>query len=78
MKLSDEIISKILLSEERYLFLASLISSDTILSKQDATESLEMVNYIIDNIDKFNLSDKIKSEVVKYLHESKMILNQNM
>jgi len=78
MKLSDEIISKILLSEERYLFLASLISSDAILSKQDAIESLEIVNYINDNIDKFNLSDKIKSEVVKYLDKSKIILNQNM
>jgi hypothetical protein len=74
MKITDEIISKVLNSENRYLFLVSLISSDNILNKDDAVESLELVNYINDNIDNFNLTDKIKSEVIKYINKAKDIL----
>ena len=78
MKITDEIISKVLNSENRYFFLASLISSDAILNKEDAVESLEIVNYIINNIDNFNLTDKIKSEVIKYMNKSKKILDKDI
>ena len=74
MKITDEIISKVLNSENRYLFLVSLISSDNILNKEDAIESLEIVNYINDNIDNFDLTDEIKSEVIKYINKAKDIL----
>ena len=74
MKITDEIISKVLNSENRYLFLVSLISSDSILNKEDAIESLEIVNYIINNIDNFNLTVEIKSEVIKYINKAKDIL----
>lgn len=74
MKITDEIISKVLNSENRHFFLASLISSDNILNKEDAIESLEIVNYINDNIDNFNLTSKIKSEVIKYINKAKDIL----
>lgn len=78
MKITDEIISKVLNSENRYFFLASLISSDSILNKEDAIESLEIVNYIINNIDNFNLTDEIKSEVIKYMNKSKKILDKDI
>lgn len=78
MKITDEIISKVLNSENRYLFLVSLISSDNILNKEDAIESLEIVNYINDNIDNFNLTDEIKSEVIKYMDKSKKILDEDI
>jgi hypothetical protein len=74
MKITDEIISKVLNSENRYLFLVSLISSDSILNKEDAIESLEIVNYINDNIDNFDLTSEIKSEVIKYINKAKDIL----
>lgn len=74
MKITDEIISKVLNSENRYFFLASLISSDSILNKEDVIESLEIVNYIINNIDNFNLTVEIKSEVIKYINKAKDIL----
>lgn len=74
MKITDEIISKILNSENRYLFLVSLISSDNILNKEDAVESLKLVNYINDNIDNFDLTGEIKSEVIKYINKAKDIL----
>lgn len=74
MKITDEIISKVLNSENRHFFLVSLISSDNILNKEDAIESLEIVNYIINNIDNFNLTSKIKSEVIKYINKAKDIL----
>lgn len=78
MKITDEIISKVLNSENRHFFLASLISSDGILNKEDAIESLEIVNYINDNIDNFDLSDEIKSEVIKYMNKSKKILDEDI
>lgn len=78
MKITDEIISKVLNSENRHLFLASLISSDNILNKEDAIESLAIVNYINDNIDNFNLTDEIKSEVIKYMNKSKKILDEDI
>lgn len=78
MKITDEIISKVLNSENRHLFLVSLISSDNILNKEDAIESLEIVNYINDNIDNFDLTDEIKSEVVKYMNKSKKILDEDI
>lgn len=78
MKITDEIISKVLNSENRYFFLVSLISSDNILNKEDAIESLQIVNYINDNIDNFDLSDEIKSEVIKYMNKSKKILDEDI
>ena len=78
MKISDEIISKVLNSEYKYLFLVSLISSDSILNKEDAIESLEIVNYIINNIDNFDLTSEIKSEVIKYMNKSKKILHKDI
>lgn len=78
MKITDEIISKVLNSENKYFFLASLISSDSILNKEDAIESLEIVIYIINNIDNFNLTDEIKSEVIKYMNKSKKILDKDI
>ncbi len=78
MKITDEIISKVLNSENRYLFLVSLISSDNILNKEDAIESSQIVNYINDNIDNFNLTSEIKSEVIKYMNKSKKILDEDI
>lgn len=78
MKITDEIISKVLNSENRHFFLVSLISSDNILNKEDAIESLEIVNYIINNIDNFNLTNEIKSEVIKYMNKSKKILDKDI
>lgn len=78
MKITDEIISKVLNNENKYLFLASLISSDNILNKEDAIESLEIVSYIINNIDNFNLTDEIKFEVIKYMNKAKKILDKDI
>lgn len=78
MKITDEIISKVLNSENKYLFLASLISSDNILNKEDAIESLEIVNYIINNIDNFDLTSEIKSEIIKYMNKAKKILDKDI
>lgn len=78
MKITDEIISKILNSENRYLFLASLISSDNILNKEDAIESLEIVKYINDNIDNLDLTSEIKSKVIRYMNKAKKILDKDI
>lgn len=41
----------------RYLFLVSLISSDSLNCKEDCEESLYILNLINDNIDKLQVSD---------------------
>lgn len=41
----------------RYLFLVSLISSDSLNSKEDCEESLYILNLINDNIDKLQVND---------------------
>lgn len=41
----------------RYLFLVSLISSDSLNSKEDCEDSLYILNLINDNIDKLQVSD---------------------
>jgi hypothetical protein len=78
MKITDEIISKVLNSENKYLFLTSLISSDNILNKEDAIESLEIVKYINDNIDNLDLTSEIKSGVIRYMNKAKKILDKDI
>jgi hypothetical protein len=55
-----------------------LISSDTNITKQDCEENLEILNYLNDNINSFNLSDSIIKEVKKYVKEGIEILNNDL
>jgi hypothetical protein len=79
MNINSETIEKILNEDSiRYLFLVSLISSDTNITKQDCEENLEILNYLNDNINSFNLSDSIIKEVKKYVKEGIEILNNDL
>lgn len=79
MKINSETIEKILNEDSiRYLFLVSLISSDTNITKEDCVENLEILNYINDNINNFNLSNSIIKEVKKYVKEGIEILNNDL
>lgn len=74
-----EILSKILKNDQfRYLYLAGLISSDTNITKEDCEENLEILNYINDNINSFNLSNSIIKEVKKYIQKGIEILNNDL
>lgn len=74
-----ETIEKILNEDSiRYLFLVSLISSDTNITKEDCEENLEMLNYINDNINSFNLNESTIKEVKKYVKKGIKILNNDL
>lgn len=74
-----ETIEKILNEDSiRRIFLVSLISSDTNITKEDCEENLEMLNYINDNINSFNLTESTIKEVKKYVKKGIKILNNDL
>lgn len=50
----------------RYLYLVSLISSDNIVDVESAEKALENINFLLDNIDDFKVSDEIRAEIREY------------
>jgi hypothetical protein len=74
-----ESLNKILQNDQfRYLFLVSLISSDTNVTIEDCNDNLSDLNYIKDNIDKLDLTDEIKNEVIKKVNEGIEILERDI
>lgn len=79
MKFNDKTLEKILNEDSiRYIFLVSLISSDTNITKEDCEENLKILNYINDNIDNFNLTESTIKEVKKYVKKGIKILNDDL
>lgn len=67
MALTGKQIENILNNEAmRYLFLVSLISADTLVTENDCNNSLQVLNFIKDNVNIMNLSDEVKIEVMEY------------
>ena len=77
MKYNAEIIEKILANDiTRYLFLVSLISSDTLSTKDDYLNSLETFDYIYNNMNEMNsLTDEIRTELTEFIFKGKEIIN---
>lgn len=74
-----EILGKILKNDQfRYLYLAGLISSDTNITINECNENLNNLNYLKDNIDKLNLNNEVKDEVVKFVNDGIKILNNDL
>lgn len=72
-------LSKILQNEQfRYLYLVGLISSDTNITVDECNENLNNLNYLKDNIDKLNLNNEIKNEVIKFVNDGIEILNNDL
>ena len=65
-------------SETKYMFLASLISSDNILTIKDAEKSLSFISQIEKALDTASISDAEKDEIKKYLEKGKSILNADI
>lgn len=80
MKYNAEIIEKILANDiTRYLFLVSLISSDTLSTKDDYLNSLETFDYIYNNMNEMNsLTDEIRTELTEFIFKGKEIINRGL
>ena len=54
----------------RSMFLVMLISSDSLIDKASCDETIEVSNFILNNIDLMILEDNIKTDVIKYLNDA--------
>lgn len=68
----------ILSSDLVWLYLASLISSDVLTSKEKCVDSLNKLNFIKDNIDKLELSEELKNKIIDYSIKGIDIVNQDL
>lgn len=73
-----KLIEEILNSNLKYLFFASLISSDALNSSEDYDKSIDKCNLIIEHIDEisFENGEKGKKETLKYIKNALKILKK--
>ena len=62
----------------RYLYLVSLISADTLSSKEACEGSLNVFNLIKDNLHIMNLTDEVKNELIEYVERGIAIVNKEL
>ena len=77
-KLDGKFIDAICESKLEYLFLASLISSDNILTTEDAKKSLKYIDSIEKALDDATISDEKKEEFRNYIAKGRSILNKDI
>jgi hypothetical protein len=68
----------ILSSDLVWLYLATLVSSDFLDSKEKCIESLNQLNFIKDNIDKLELSEEKRNTIMAYSIKGINIVNQDL
>lgn len=61
-----------------WLYLASLISADTLTSKEACIESLNRLNFIKDNLEKLDLSEDLKNRLPDYITKCIDIVNRDL
>lgn len=71
-------LQEILSSDFVWLYLASLISSDVLDSKEKCVDSLNKLNFIKDNIEKLELSEEIRNKIIDYSMKGIDIVNQDL
>lgn len=62
----------------RYLFLVTLVSSDTLINVESCKKSIESMTFVKDNIDLITTDDKIKKEVLKHIKDGLKIANRDL
>ena len=64
--------------DKRYLFLVSLISSHNLINEEACIHSIKTINFILDNIDLFDLKEDLKEEIIKFLENGIKIANRDL
>lgn len=62
----------------RYFMLATIVSSDAIYNLATAKEAQEKLNFVVDNMKFFNVSDKIKNEIKEFSDKAQEIITQEI
>lgn len=73
-----ERISQILKGEFKFLYLVALISSDKIVDKDSANDSIEKLQFIKDNIRMLNLDMEDRKQIEKFVDDGMEICKQNL
>lgn len=76
--MNTEKLQEILSNDFVWLYLASLISSDVLDSKEKCIKSLNKLNFIKDNIDKLELSEEIRNKIIDYSIKGIDIVNKDL
>ena len=61
----------------RNMFFASLISADCLIDINSCNETIETANFILNNINLFELEDSIKQDTIKYCNNAINIANRD-
>jgi hypothetical protein len=77
-KLDGKFLDAICESKLEYLFLASLISSDNILTIKDAKKSLKYIDSVEKALEDATISDEKKEEFRDYIEKGRNILNKDI
>ena len=77
-KLDGKFIDAICGGKLEYLFLASLISSDNILTTKDAKKSLKYIDSVEKALEDATISDEKKEEFRNYIEKGRNILNKDI
>lgn len=83
-ELRDEIVSlwhieKMLANVQlRYLYLVSLISSDSIYNFETAEKAMEKIRFLKQNLHYLNLSDDVLKEVKRYINKGMRIIKKEL
>lgn len=62
----------------RYLYLISLVSADTLVTKESCEGSLNIFNLIKENMHIMNLTDEVKSELYEFVEKGIVIVNSEI
>lgn len=68
----------ILIDDTRYLFLGSMISADSMMTKEDCEEIIELATFINNNIELFVLEPEQKEETLKYMYSAIELANNEL
>lgn len=77
-KLDGKFIDAICESKLEYLFLASLISSDNILTTEDANKSLKYIDKVEKALGDATITDEKKEEFRNYIEKGRDILKKDI
>lgn len=64
--------------EIRYLYLASLISADSMIDIKSTKDCLNKIIFLKENVKYMNIDDKIKKEVIKYTNKGIKIAKRDL
>ena len=61
----------------RSMFFVSLISADSLTNEHSCNETIEVANFILNNINLFVIEDSLKTKIIKYCKDALKIAKRD-